>query len=217
MVIRSDRPVVSLISDQWHYTYLYGHTKHNREVGRKDQTRTWVSSKRKRGEFVTLSLCICRLSRVCILRETSTKPQGVMTHLLTAQLPSFHCLLLLTVSFSGQLFQADCSLLPSFVNCSLCLLWDLPPFLHFRSRRRYRPQALCVDFAPKQTKRSSEWRQHKRKRMPRIVSHFFQGLTPVRKKKIWFLISHIKTRSHKCYKRMLKLSLNCWNMNSSRE
>ena len=33
--------MVSLISDQWYYTFLYGQTKHNRECGRKEQTRTW--------------------------------------------------------------------------------------------------------------------------------------------------------------------------------
>ena len=38
MAIRSDRLVVSLIFDQWHYTFLYGHTKHNREGGGKEQT-----------------------------------------------------------------------------------------------------------------------------------------------------------------------------------
>ena len=85
-----------------------------------EQTWTWVSSKRKKGEFyVTLlciSPCICRLSRTFILRETSTKPLGVLTHLLTALLPSSHCLLQLTVSFSGQLPQVDYSLLPFFIN-----------------------------------------------------------------------------------------------------
>ena len=40
----------------------------------------------------------------------------MLTHLLTALLPSSHCFLLPTVSFYGQLSQADCSLLPSFVN-----------------------------------------------------------------------------------------------------
>ena len=38
MAIRSDRLMVSLISSQGHYTFLYGHTKHNREGGRKEQT-----------------------------------------------------------------------------------------------------------------------------------------------------------------------------------
>ena len=53
MAIRSDCRVVSLISEKGHYTFLYGHTKHNREGGRKEQTRAWVIFKRKEGE-VTL-------------------------------------------------------------------------------------------------------------------------------------------------------------------
>ena len=102
------------------------------------------------------SPCICRLSLACILRETSTKPLGMLTHFLTALLPSSHCLLLLTVSFSGQLSQADCSFLPSFVNClSLSFLGSsFPPSL-LVSR-----EALCVGFAPKQTTRFSDRRTH---------------------------------------------------------
>ena len=90
--------------------------------GTNKQTRTWVSSKRKRTELVTLlcsSPCICRLSQTCILCETSTKPLGMLTHFLTvfsALLPSSYCLLLPTMFFSAQLSKAHCSLLPSFVN-----------------------------------------------------------------------------------------------------
>ena len=69
------------------------------------------------------------------------------------------------MSFSGQLSRSRLFSSPSFVKCSLCLLSDLPSLLHFRSRGRSCPQALCVGFAPKQTKRSSKWRQHKRKRI----------------------------------------------------
>ena len=83
------------------------------------------------------------------------------------------------MSFSGPLSQADCSLLSSVVNCSLCLLRDLPSLLHFWSRGRSRPQALCVSFAPKQTKRSSEWRQHKRKRIATHRVTYFYSRNPV--------------------------------------
>ena len=38
MAIRSDCLLVSLISNQGHYTFLYRYTKHNREGGRKEQT-----------------------------------------------------------------------------------------------------------------------------------------------------------------------------------
>ena len=132
-----------------------------------EQTRTWVSSKRKRRGFVTL-LCsspyICRLSRACILRETSTKPLEILTHLLTvfsALLPSSHCLLQPTVSFSEQLSQADCSVLPSFINC--LSLSSLGPSLP-QSFGRSRAQTLCVGFVPKQ------------KRMLPIVSHWLKYL-----------------------------------------
>ena len=51
------------------------------------------------------------------LHETCTKPLGILTHLLTvfsALLPSSHCRLRPSLD---SLSQADCSLLPSFVNC----------------------------------------------------------------------------------------------------
>ena len=51
--------------------------------------------------------------------------------------------------------------------------WDLPSLVLLRSRGRSRAQALCVSFAPKQTKRSSDWFPHPQKRMPPIVSHRF--------------------------------------------
>ena len=38
MAMRSDRQVVSLISDQGHDTFLYRYAKHNRAGGRKEQT-----------------------------------------------------------------------------------------------------------------------------------------------------------------------------------
>ena len=44
MAIKSDRLVVSLISDQGHYTFLYGHTKHNQEGGRKETTKHGLGS-----------------------------------------------------------------------------------------------------------------------------------------------------------------------------
>ena len=106
--------------------------------------------------------CICRLSWVCILREISTKLQEMPTSFLIV---FSHCLLLLTI------LPLDCGLTPIglfccplstalsasfFVNCP-CLISDLPFHLHFRSRRRSRVQALCLGFAPKQTKRSSTW------------------------------------------------------------
>ena len=109
------RPGALHISLQTRKTQPRGWRKRTNE-----QTRAWVSPQRKIGEVYVTRMCrypcICRLSRACILHETSTKPQGMLTHLLTALLLSSHCLLLLTVSFLGQLSRADCSLLPSFVK-----------------------------------------------------------------------------------------------------
>ena len=71
----SDCLVVSLISGLGYFPFLYGHTKHNIhtwEGGRKEnkQTRTWVSSKRKKGEvcdtFVQLSVHLQVIASVCI-------------------------------------------------------------------------------------------------------------------------------------------------------
>ena len=72
-------PVIHLVvSDQGYHTFLYRYTKHNQEGGRKrtnEQTRTWASSKRKKEGVCdsVYSLCICRLSRACILHKTFTK------------------------------------------------------------------------------------------------------------------------------------------------
>ena len=108
-----------------------------------EQTRVWVSPKGKKGEvFVTVlhgSPCICRLSRACILRETSTKPLGVLNHsslvnpasvgqqvlavVFLTLVDSLRChasIFSLPSSadcvFSRQLSQADGSLWPSVVN-----------------------------------------------------------------------------------------------------
>ena len=107
------------------------------------------------------SLCICRLSPACILCETSTKstnnalvnPASVGQQVLAVAFLTFvdsllcptsifSCLLQLTVSYPEQLSQADWSLLPSVLNCSLCLFSDLPSLVHFRSRGKSRPQSF---------------------------------------------------------------------------
>ena len=74
---------------------------------------------------------ICRLSWACISRETSTKQLGMLTYLWLS--PS------VDHPSPGLLSQADWSLLPCPLNCSLCLLSDLPSLLQFRSRGRSRP------------------------------------------------------------------------------
>ena len=113
---------------QGYHTFLYGHIKYNREgeIKRKnEQTRTWVSSKRKKGSFVTLhSLCICRLSPACILRETSTEASRNANSSLTV-FP--HCLLLLSV------LSLNCNITPTGLFCcplstgSLCPLGPSSP------------------------------------------------------------------------------------------
>ena len=130
--------------------------KYNREGGRKrinQQIWTWVSSKRKKGESVWHFSCsfpyICRLSRACILRETSTKPRGMLTRLWLCSLTAPFC----WPPFPWTAISSRPS--SSALLCQLvsfCLLWDLPSLLYFCSRGRSRAQALCLGFAPKQTK-----------------------------------------------------------------
>ena len=90
VVFSYSRPGVSHISLRPH--------KYNREGRRKrsnEQTWTWASSKRKKGESVwhfSCSLpCFCRLSRTSILRETFTKPRGMLTHLWLSSLTVSFC------------------------------------------------------------------------------------------------------------------------------
>ena len=95
-----------------YHTFLYGHIKYNRQSGRKrtnEQTRTWVSSKCKKGSFLCSFSCICRLSRACIFRETSTKATRNANSSLTA-FP--HGLLLLAV------LPLDWYLTPTGLFCS---------------------------------------------------------------------------------------------------
>ena len=124
------------------------------------------------------SLCICRLLRTCIFHETSTKASShadIFSRWLTQplcrsldlssrlsdfcwlpSLPCFH--LLLPPSGHHPSPGLHCWLLLSIFLCqlTLCLLWDLPLFVHFWSRRRSRAQALCLGFVPIKTKRSSD-------------------------------------------------------------
>ena len=171
MAIRSDRLVVSLISDQWYFTFLDGHTKHNirnRESGRKENKHGLelaLSARRKK--YVTLlcsSPCICWLSR-----EIPTKPQwnaDSSSHVILPQVQA-------AAFLDGQLppTSVDWSILSPSANWLLSLqFWHLPSLVVFRSCGKSHVQALCVGFAPKQTKGSSDWHPHPKKRMPPIVS-----------------------------------------------
>ena len=138
---------------QGYHTFLYGQIKYNREGGRKrinEQTRTWVSSKRKKGCFVTL--CILRPSADYRRRVFCAKHSTKATKNTNSSLTVFpNCLLLLTV------LPMDCYLTPTGFFCSpfsiaslrlplstasLSLLSDLPFLLHFRSRGRRHPQSF---------------------------------------------------------------------------
>ena len=90
----SDRLVVSLISGQGYFTFLYKYTRHNvhnQEVEEKKdkQARTWVISKCKR--FVTL-LCgfLVHLwaNTSVYSSEIPTQPLGTLTHPLTLANPA---------------------------------------------------------------------------------------------------------------------------------
>ena len=117
---------------------------------RKIQPRGWKKNNKRTStdlgqlqtqerEFVTL--CILCVSvdyrRRVFCEKLLQKPRGMLTHL---------CLLSLPPSADrpslGLLSHTDWSLLPCVVNCSLCLLWDLPSIVHFRSRRRSSPPSI---------------------------------------------------------------------------
>ena len=110
----SDCQVVSLIFSQGYFTFLYGHQKHNihnREGGRKEnkQTRTWVSTKRKKGEvcdtFVQLSVHLQAIAGV-YSSEIPTKSPGMLTHSLTLANPASGF-----THPSSRLSFADCPIL----------------------------------------------------------------------------------------------------------
>ena len=125
-----------------------------------------VSFKRKSGKvcdiFVQLSVNLLAIVSV-YLRETSTKPLGMLTHLLALVIPA---------SIGQQVRAAAAFLTVNWLDLStgLCYsllltvsfwpLSNLPSLVHFRSRERFRAQAVCVGFAPKQRKGSSEWHPH---------------------------------------------------------
>ena len=161
-----------------YFTFLYGHTKHNisnRAGGRKENkpTRTWVSSKRKKGEvcdtFVLLSVHLQAIVSVYSI-DIPTKQQGTLTHPLTLTKPDLSPQVVAPVLFCRPPGSVNWSILcPGLV----CYPWDLPSLVLFRSRGEFRAQALCVGFASIQTKESSEWHlPTPPPRMPNIVSQF---------------------------------------------
>ena len=168
----------------WYFTFLYGRTKHNIhnwEGGRKENKQHGLGlvPSARREKFVTLLrsfLCICGLARACIRVKFPQSHQQrwlILSRWPTRPL-SLHALasgsLLLTALFSRLTYSVDWFLL---FPASFCSLWDLPFLVFFRPRGKSRAQALCVGFAPKQTKGSSDWHPHPhpQKWMPPIVWH----------------------------------------------
>ena len=164
MAIRSDRLVVSLISDQGYYKLLFGHTKHNREGGRKEQMNKnglgSVPSTRKWSLWHFL----------CILWAKANVYSSENSHKATSNAdlnsrvghpgicrsigPSCHLSDLSSSLFFALLSSIDCLLLLSFVDVSLCWLsssvlsWAFLPS-SFRSRGRSRAQTLYMGFGTK--------------------------------------------------------------------
>ena len=86
------------------------------------------------------------------LSEILTKSPGMLTHLLTLANAASES----THPGSHLLSPADYPVLLRWLVSSV-LLSDLLSLIFFRSRGRSRAQALCVGFAPKQTKGYSDW------------------------------------------------------------
>ena len=132
----SDLLVVSLISGQWYFTSLHGHTRpniHNREGGRKEikQTRTWVSSKCKKGEVCDTFLAFCKLSRACI-RAKFLQIHKKCWHILLrwpirhlsplVQAPALFCRLVCSLPWSLLPSSVDSR---SFLPSSSSGLWEI--------------------------------------------------------------------------------------------
>ena len=160
------QPGVFHISLRSHKTTTYTTERVERKENK--QTRTWFSSKHKKSKVCNTFLAFCELSRACI----------------RAKFPQIHPRMLtcpLTSAFwvhrpSTVLSFAVCPVLSTGLFC-LLLLFCSETFLPSSSSglmRASHAQALCVGFAPKQTKGSSDWHPHRhtQKRMPPIVSHW---------------------------------------------
>ena len=148
---------------------FYGHTKHNREGERKEQTNKngFGSPPSATGGSLWHSCAALRAfvgyRRRVLVRNSNKVTRNADSSLDCPVLSTgLFCSLLLTVFFSLPLSSG-----------SLCLLWDLPSLLHFRSRGRSHPQALCVGFVPKQKKGFTDRHPHKQTRMPPISSQSY--------------------------------------------
>ena len=158
-----------VVSDQGHYSFHYRYAKLNREGGGKEQTNKYGLGSEGGSlcdTFVQLSVHLQAIADLYFTRNFHKATRNADSSLAVFS----HCLFLPTVSFSGQLSQADCSLLPSFVNwLSLSSLGPSFP----------RPLPVSQEISPScplcgfrtKTKRLSDRRQYQRKWMLPIVSH----------------------------------------------
>ena len=117
--------------------------------------RLGLAPRTRREKFVTL-LCSFLWAITSVYQsEITTQPPGTLTHPLALANPasvSTDPSSLLSSRLS--LTSVDCSvLLTAF--CSLP--WDLAFLVFFRSRNKASAQLLCVGFAPKRAKESSDW------------------------------------------------------------
>ena len=71
-----------------------------------------------------------------------------------------HILIVGFPDFCWLLSPVNCRVLSTSLFCLLLcplLFWDLPSLVLFWSRGKSHAQSLCVGFAPKETKESSDW------------------------------------------------------------
>ena len=166
MVIRSSSGFSHLRPGVFHI--FFGHTKHNkynREGGRKEKktNKHGLGLAPKKGEVCDTFLTFCKLSWACIRAKFPQSHQEswfILSRWPTRPLspqalaPVFFYWLPCSASF------VDWFLLLSAFFCRLLPSEILPSLFLFRSRGRSCAQALCVGFAPKQIKGSSDWHPH---------------------------------------------------------
>ena len=141
--------MVSLISSQGYFTFLYKPTKHNihnREGGGKEnkQTQTWVGSKRTKREVYDpfLAFCASVSDRDRVFERNShkvTRNADSSSHVGQPRL-WFHR------SEQSPFSPADWPVLLTAFFCFCFLLYIASP-VFFRSRGKFRAQALCVGCA----------------------------------------------------------------------
>ena len=191
MAIQSSSGFSNLRPGAFHISLQANKTQHTQLRGwKKRRTNNHglgLALSARRENFVTLwcsFLCICRLLRTCIRAKFPqshqeywlnplrwpTRPLGSLVLAVAFLWPSA------SFDFCRQLSPADClGLFYPVLSTALVCPVTLPPLVFFRSRGKSRAQALCVGFAPKQTKGSSGWHPHPhpQKRIPPLMSNSF--------------------------------------------